>query len=138
MGCGLCKVIVAMTFLEMKADAPPFLKQENLHQDQPRHCCKVRLRASCTETSHRTAFPSFPSNPFPFNRGMLEDTQTILGLFSWIFTALFLSCVWLSFESEERQEDLSSLLWPEEHFQKNSKAVICHHPCQHGIPAPGV
>lgn len=56
-----------MTFLEMRADEPPFLNQENfcLPQAQPGHFCKVRLHASRTETSHRPACPSFPSDPLP-------------------------------------------------------------------------
>lgn len=83
--------------------------------------------------------PPSPATPYPFHRGVLEDTQTILGLFSWIVTALFFSGVWLSFGSQSKGKKLfPPLLWPGKHFQKNSKAVICHHPCQHGAPAPGV
>lgn len=46
--------------------------------------------------------PPSPVTPSRFHRGVLEDAQTILGLFSWIVTALFLSCIWLSLGSQSK------------------------------------
>lgn len=69
-----------MTFLEMRADEPPFLNQEHFcfPRAQPEHCCKVKLPASRTETSHRTACPTCPSDPFPFHRGCWRTHKRFL------------------------------------------------------------
>lgn len=91
----------------------------------------MRLKASDTKTLHHIYCPfSSLRVPSPLQKGTLEGHTSDSWPFSWSTHGFFWPQIWLSFKSRRKGKMFSSTALTGvggEHFQNNSKTVICHH-----------